>query len=676
VEKGRLIEFRLHGERTLAVLDRPEGKKNWVAIDASGQARTLAPKQVTYEVAANDAYKPTDIERFLADVEPYLDPSGLEVAWELLSEDSEPTTPAELALLLFSEETPAQCYAAHCLLSDDKIYFKQKGEKYEPRPVSQVEDLKHQLEAAALRDRERQGFVDRVHQVLAGETIEWEASDRSRIEMIERLAAFGEECPNRAAAIELLESVGRPPYAKAAFQLLVELKIWSEHENLHLRRTQLPTYFSTKVLDVSHHCLQDPPPDTETDRLDLTHLKVFTIDDASTTEIDDGLSLEYCEDGRERLWIHIADPTRWMTPGDSLDLEARRRCTTVYLPTGMVPMLPEELATGPMSLNQGQICCALSFCVELTAEGAIDTFTIHPSFIKPTYRLTYDDVDEMLHLQLTNEPEIEALANYAKLRHAWRQSQGSISIHMPENTVKVRGDEVDIQIIDDSRSRQLVAEMMILTGEVAATYAAKHGIPIPFRGQPQPELPPEEELLRLPPGPVRACALRRCMPRSEVGLFVTRHASLGLDHYTQVTSPIRRYADLLAHFQIKAHLRGLRDEELPFSADELKQILLSIGSSVKEANLVERQTNRYWSIEYLRRNAQEVWPTLVLRWIREDENLGSILLEDLGLEFVWRIPRGLAPGDRLQLRVAHADPREDTIHFQPVESDTAQALEV
>jgi exoribonuclease-2 len=163
------------------------------------------------------------------------------------------------------------------------------------------------------------------------------------------------------------------------------------------------------------------------------------------------------------------------------------------------------------------------------------------------------------------------------------------------------------------------------------------------------------------------------MPRSEVGLFVTRHASLGLDHYTQVTSPIRRYADLLTHFQLKAHLRGA---ELPFSADELKQILLSLGSAVKEANLVERQTNRYWSIEYLRRHAQEVWPTLVLRWIREDENLGSILLEDLGLEFVWRIPRGLTPGDRIQVRVAHADPREDTIHFQPVESDTAQALEV
>ena len=105
---------------------------------------------------------------------------------------------------------------------------------------------------------------------------------------------------------------------------------------------------------------------------------------------------------------------------------------------------------------------------------------------------------------------------------------------------------------------------MILAGEVAGRYCQEHNLPVPFRGQPQPELPPEAELLQLPPGPVRACALRRCMPRSEVGITPNRHASLGLGAYTQVTSPIRRYTDLLAHFQLKAHLRG---ESLPFSSE-------------------------------------------------------------------------------------------------------------
>ena len=149
------------------MLDRPEGKKNWIAIDATGQARSLTPKQIIYTVTGQ-TYQSSDISGFEAEVEPYLDPSSLEVAWELLIEDNEPIDPAGLALLLFSEQSPVQCYAAYRLLTEDKIYFKQKGEVYEPRSASQVADLKHQLEANALREQERQGFIDRIQQKLAG----------------------------------------------------------------------------------------------------------------------------------------------------------------------------------------------------------------------------------------------------------------------------------------------------------------------------------------------------------------------------------------------------------------------------------------------------------------------------------------------------------------------------
>ncbi|MHC5831331.1 MAG: ribonuclease catalytic domain-containing protein, partial [Nostoc sp.] len=105
--------------------------------------------------------------------------------------------------------------------------------------------------------------------------------------------------------------------------------------------------FPNKVLEVAQQRLDFPPIDSDTNRLDLTHLKVYTIDDETTTEIDDGLSWEVLPDGRERLWVHIADPTRWLVPEDELDLEARKRGSTVYLPTGMIPMFPEVLATGP-----------------------------------------------------------------------------------------------------------------------------------------------------------------------------------------------------------------------------------------------------------------------------------------------------------------------------------------
>jgi exoribonuclease-2 len=441
----------------------------------------------------------------------------------------------------------------------------------------------------------------------------------------------------------------------------VNLGLWSPHENLSLRRNQIPVHFPPKVLELAHQRLNSPPPDLHVDRLDLTHLKVYTIDDESTREIDDGLSLEYLADGSQRLWIHIADPSRWLIPGDELDLEARRRTTTLYLPTGMIPMFPSELATGPMSLIQGQICCALSFGIILDPTGAIQDYSINTSLIKSTYRLTYEDVDEMLELGVQAESELEAIAQWAKRRQVWRHSQGAISIHMPESSIKVSDDEITIEVLHDSLARQLVAEMMILTGEVAARYGQAQNLPLPFRSQPQPELPSEEELLQLPAGPVRSCAIRRCMPRSEMSTTPARHASLGLDTYAQVTSPIRRYSDLLAHFQIKAHLRG---EPLPFSIEEMKELTMSISSAAYEATLVERQTNKYWALEFLRRNTDEIWHALMLRWLREHESLGLVLLEDLGIELPMRFTRPISPGDRLELKVNHADPRHEIVHFQ------------
>lgn len=700
MEKGTLVEIRLNGERRLVVIERPEGKKHWIALDERGQSHTLHPRQVEYEVQGQ-LYRSSEIASFWQAVQPLLDPSSLEVAWELLVEDGESVDPAIMAQLLFSEQSPSACYAAHYLLSEDKLYFKQKSDRYEPRSVTQVNELKHQLLVEEQRAQEWQEIIDLMQRLLASRAAAASPSEmkpddadqpanelaessldvksanclrqakyRPRIEALERFATFGEEANHRAPALELLAKLKRPETPQAAFQLLVDLGLWSPHENLFLRRSQAPMQFSTKVLEVSQCRLTSPPPDHDSNqRLDLTHLKVYTIDDESTQEIDDGLSIEFLPDGRERLWIHIADPTRWVLPGDELDLEARRRSTTIYLPTGIIPMFPTDLATGPMSLIQGQICCALSFGVVLDEAGAVQDYSIHISHIRPTYRLTYEDVDEILHLGVEAEPEIAAIAVWAKRRKSWRRSQGAISINMPEASIKVQDEEIVIHVLEDSLSRHLVAEMMILAGEVAARYGQTHNLAIPFRNQQQPELPSDEELLQLPAGPVRACAIRRCMPRSEVSITPARHASLGLDTYAQVTSPIRRYNDLLAHFQLKAHLRG---DELPFTVQQMQELLLSISTVAQEASLVERQTNRYWGLEYLRRHPEEIWQGLVLRMLREHENLALVLLEDLALEMAVRFNRLVEPGEQVTVRVAYADPRQDVIQFQELTNQMAE----
>jgi exoribonuclease II len=665
VDKGTLIEFWHNNERRLAVLDRPEGKKNWIVIDGNGQSYTLHPRDFTYEVTGK-TYKIAEIKSFQTAVSPYLDLSALEVAWELLAETGENATLPAIASLIFSDTSAELCYAAHYLLSEDKIYFKKKAETYEPRSATQVTEIKHQIAVQERKQKEQQGFWERVKLALDREKVDWEDSDRQRLEQIERYVINPENSVKLAQ--ETLAALNRPPTPAASLELLIDLGWWSPHENLSLRRSQIPVQFSQKVIEVAQKVVESPPPDSEQSRLDLTHLKLYTIDDESTQEIDDGLSVETLSDGRQRLWIHIADPTRLLSPGDELDLEARRRTTTLYLPTGMIPMFPVQLATGPMSLVQGKICYALSFGVILDEAGAVSEYVINPSSIKPTYRLTYEDVDEML--ELGAEAEIETIHQLAKLRHQWRQSQGSISIRMPEASIKVLDDEIAIQVLEDSAARELVAEMMILAGEVGARYAQTHQIPLPFRSQPQPELPSEEELWQIPAGPPRACAIRRCMPRSEMGITPSRHSGLGLELYTQVTSPIRRYSDLLAHFQIKAHLRG---EELPFSPQKVQEIMQSVSAAAYEATLVERQTNRYWGLEYLRRHSDRSWQAMMLRWLREDEDLALILIEDLGLELAMRFHRAVVPGEELIVKVSHSDPRQDVIHLQEMVAEPSEA---
>jgi exoribonuclease-2 len=684
VDKGTLVEFRVQGDRRLGVVDRPDGKTRWFIVDERGQSHSLAPRQITYTVNGQ-TYKPSEIAGFLVEVQPYLDPSSLEVAWELLIEDGETVTPSQMAILLFSESAAPQCYAAHCLLSEDKLYFKQKGEAYEPRSAAQVAERKHQIEVEAQKAKGQQEFLARVEQALQGEVVEWQRLDRQRLDAIEKYAALmadivkmgvnydslARACPPPAPVLETMNMLGRSATPQSAFQLLIDLGLWSIHENLFLRRSSISVQFPHKVLEVAQERLDFPPTDLDTNRLDLTHLKVYTIDDESTTEIDDGLSWEILPDGKERLWVHIADPTRLLIPEDELDLEARKRGSTVYLPTGMIPMFPEVLATGPMSLVQGKVCCALSFGVILDQTGAVEDYCIHTGLIKPTYRLTYEDVDEMLELGVQAEPEIAAIATWAKTRKTWRYAQGAISINMPEAMIKVKDDDINIDILDDSSSRQLVAEMMILAGEVAARYGQTHNIPLPFRGQPQPELPPDEELLLLPAGFVRSCAMRRCMPKSEMSITPVRHAGLGLDTYTQATSPIRRYSDLLTHFQLKAHLRG---EGLPFSAEQLKEVMMTVMSTTQEVTMVERQTNRYYALEYLRRHPEQVWQVTVLMWLREDSNLALILLEDLGLQLPMSFRRSVSLGEHLLVKVSLADPQKDMIHFQEIMYQEAQSV--
>ncbi|CAK9187415.1 unnamed protein product [Ilex paraguariensis] len=105
------------------------------------------------------------------------------------------------------------------------------------------------------------------------------------------------------------------------------------------------------------------------DRIDLTHLKVYAIDVDEADELDDALSATKLLDGRIKVWIHVADPTSIVQPGSIIDREARKRGTSVFLPTATYPMFPEKLAMEGMSLKQGKLCKAVTVSVVLRSDG-------------------------------------------------------------------------------------------------------------------------------------------------------------------------------------------------------------------------------------------------------------------------------------------------------------------
>ena len=108
----------------------------------------------------------------------------------------------------------------------------------------------------------------------------------------------------------------------------------------------------------------------------------------------------------------------------------------------------------------------------------------------------------------------------------------------------------------------------------------------------------------------------------------------------------------------------------------MQNILYSVTLSAQEASFVERQTNRYWGLEFLRRNTDQVWQGLVLRWLREDEGLGIILLEELGLELPHYFERSVQLGDHINVQVSRSDPYRDEIRFREVFKDEVEMQKI
>ncbi|XP_024394538.1 ribonuclease II, chloroplastic/mitochondrial [Physcomitrium patens] len=685
LRKGVLLEFsKESGKYVLAVIQRPEGKKNWVAADQFGNVHSVKPQQITFIVPGAEDFKTADISAFINKAQTLEDSSLLEFAWEELLDAKKDVNAVELAKICYGDG-PIEYYAAHRLLISQQVYFrcKQKGPSaiYEPRPLSQVNDLKQQqiIEKAAREEllvyiNEIRSACDLPHESKPPLN-HWQSNayfnartDALRVYALE-LASAPKAPQQRQLAEEVLEALNISKKSSTAVDLLIKMGVFPVHVNLELLKSGVPIEFSSECVEAAQSVMTNPPLDTNlADRVDLTHLKVYTIDSEDADEIDDGLSAIRLPDGRIKVWIHVADPTRWVPPMHLLDKEAKRRSTSIYLPTGAVPMFPMNLASTVMSLRQGHEACALTVSIIFHCDGSIAESEVMCSTIKPTYRLSYDNAAELLSMNVEEEAELYLLAEVAKSRREWRNSQGAIDATVPEASIKVLDPDspkpsIIMSVVDQAGpASQLVSEMMIACGEALAAFGEEKNISLPYRGQASQEIP-AGDMEAIPEGPCRALALRRYLGRADMSFMKPiSHAALGVRGYVQFTSPIRRYSDLLAHYQVKAILRG---EPPPFSSAYVEAVMAVVNLQSRQARKLQVSSTRYWAIEYLRRQPRGTqFQALVLRFVREGEPL--VLIEKLGIQAQANLVRNTAVGSEITVIVEAAYPRNDFIILRQV----------
>ena len=589
-------------------------------------------------------------------------------AWHLLSGEEGSTPGAsgldltELAALLGSGEDVALRSALWLWLQGEQDWFRWRQQRAEARPLADIRlrrRSRRQQELASRRRRAWHGLL-RARRPFDAAGLEEEA--RRELSLLEQWAAGACEVPLTPELASALQRARCPAESGAIRHLLVDLGQWSAHHLPSLERTAWALGFSPE-LEAEARSLAEAANGTwpgDGARLDLTALRSFTIDDEDTLDIDDALALEPLEGGEAALWIHIADPGRLIAPESPLDREARRRGSSLYLARGTLPMFPPVLANGVFSLRQGQRCPAWSLRVELGEEGEVRRHRLTRSWIRPVYRLSYGDADELIELAPPQEASLAQLHQLLERRRRWRLQRGGLSLEQAEGRIRSEGETASLQVVDPSPARSLVAEAMILVGTVVAELGKERGLALPYRSQPPAALPSAAELAQLEPGPVRHAALKRCLSRGHMGVTPAAHFSLGLEAYVQATSPIRRYGDLLVQRQLQALLEGT-----PAMDDaSLAALLEEIEGPVREGIRISRDDQRHWQQVWFEQNHRPSWQGRFLRWLRPQDHLALVHLDDLCLELPSTAPAGCEPGASLRVRVVQVDSLRDQLRLQ------------
>jgi exoribonuclease-2 len=584
----------------------------------------------------------------------------LQDIWELAGEEEQASFPPDfLAELYFGGDlTDDQSAAFLRAVFSDKFFFKYKNDRVTVHTSEQVEQLRHQRRKEEEKEALLSAGARNLQRLAQGGEVtldDWPERD-TVLSWIADFVLFGSDAAE-ADMVRLLLKKANLQRPNDGCKLLVQAGVWQRDENIPLLRAEQPVAFSPELLAHARSIAEPTLEQLQADprRKDFTDLDIFTIDGTSTRDYDDALHVQRLDNGDTLVGIHISDVSYFITAKDPLFAEAMERATSLYFPEGQIPMVPRELSQGVFSLIKDRVRPAISFLVTLSSEADILNSRIVPSIIRVKRRLSYSEVDRIMD----DDPDLGLLNSIRRKLRQQRVERGALLLSFPDVNIFVNGQgEAVVHLSSqDSPSRNLVSELMILANGVAADYLTAQEAPGLFRSQP----PPRKRLISGVNNSLQDIACqRRFLSRGELTVHPKPHSGLGLNSYTTVTSPIRRALDMVIQMQISHMIHG---KGILFSADECKNFAGTIQQKLGRANTIRQQRHRYWILRYLESRVDEMISALVVSHGPKRVNL--LLLDclfDIDLPPNPSFP--VEPGDTVKVHLLRANALDNTLRVE------------
>jgi exoribonuclease-2 len=585
---------------------------------------------------------------------------NFEELWALIEGEEEGFTARECAEFVFTDAiTDHHVAAMQRVLLQERLFFHFKDGKFFANSQEKIDQRRLEIE----KEREKEVQIEEGSAWLKAIWHRKSHPAPSGLEekLIEDLKSFclhGQESPVFPFVKELLKKADIPQQTQSAFRLLVRLGIWHENENLYLHEQSIPVDFPERVTILADRLAASNviAGSDKSGRKDLRELPTITIDSAQSRDFDDALSLRTLENGLHEVGVHIADVAEFVAPGDDLDSEAEARVSSIYLPDGRITMIPPSLSEGLFSLHAGEDRLALSFIMHLDDDGVIHHQEICPSVVNVHQQMTYHEVNE----RCRENQALRILHALAENLRAQRLARGAVILPLPEIQVYVNAAGM-IQVSRDEKetpSQIMVSEWMIAANGLAASYLAQHQIPAIFRGQA--ECKPETDFTQSEHELFRIYRQRRLFARAELETSPQPHCSLGMPEYTTITSPIRRYSDLVVQRQLK---HALTTGSALYGEDALRQLIIRLGVTQAKIFLVQRKWTRYWLLKYLEQEDMQTLNALVLT---TNGRFAHLLIADYLMETNAPLSEKnqVRRGEMIKVKIDRLNPREDLLRVQ------------